>query len=455
MKILIIQLAKFGDLIQTGFFIKRLEEFYGASEVFLLGNEIFKDTAYFLPLKEFIDFNVAEAVDFRKSVVTLKSNNYANNLISRLKNEKFDLIINLNSGLLSEQIAKKVSNDFIGFGSHDFASLQWLYFIMSFVKSRQFAGWNLVDIFAGILPEAGEIKPKEGIDNFNIKPGNKVIIHPGAGNIKRSIRPELIAEIADKLTERDLNVIFTGTMPEMEQSKKISDMMKNKGRALNLTGKTSVSDLKNLLVEADLLISGDTGTMHMGAWTGTQTLSVFLGSAFPWETLGYNLNQMTIFPENSNCSLYPCREDSVCRFNYKCRQIISADYVAENLFSSSPDFTALKKDEFGLTAKHIAENDNNILMNLFREFSKIYFGKFDFNEEKINYLKNLLSEKTKTELKRELKIIKFADPENVNPEKLAVSCPRFIFLFYLKKFSAVLGSPVYDKCIEYISAISD
>jgi hypothetical protein len=54
--------------------------------------------------------------------------------------------------------------------------------------------------------------------------------------------------------------------------------------ALNLTGHFSVSALCRFLRELDLLVTPDTGPMHLAVWTGTPVLNISTGPVNAWET---------------------------------------------------------------------------------------------------------------------------------------------------------------------------
>ncbi len=55
-------------------------------------------------------------------------------------------------------------------------------------------------------------------------------------------------------------------------------------QALNLCGNFTVSSLARFIGELDLLVTPDTGPMHVAVWTGTPTLNLSLGPVNPWET---------------------------------------------------------------------------------------------------------------------------------------------------------------------------
>lgn len=54
--------------------------------------------------------------------------------------------------------------------------------------------------------------------------------------------------------------------------------------AINLCGRFSVGELARFLAQLDVLVTPDTGPMHIAAWVGTPVLNISLGPVSAWET---------------------------------------------------------------------------------------------------------------------------------------------------------------------------
>lgn len=96
-----------------------------------------------------------------------------------------------------------------------------------------------------------------------------------------------------------------------------------KGTARNLTGKTSLAELIQALGHTHLLLTNDTGTMHLAALLGVPTVALF-GSTEPRLT-GPMGEGHRIIRHQVECS--PCflRE---CPLDFRCMQAITAEEVA-------------------------------------------------------------------------------------------------------------------------------
>jgi heptosyltransferase I len=93
---------------------------------------------------------------------------------------------------------------------------------------------------------------------------------------------ERFALLADRLLERDdVSVLFTGGSGDRPVVERILGAMKRP--ALDLTGRTSLKQLAALYQRARLVVSTDTGPMHLAAAVGTPVVALF-GPTAPWRT---------------------------------------------------------------------------------------------------------------------------------------------------------------------------
>ena len=81
------------------------------------------------------------------------------------------------------------------------------------------------------------------------------------------------ATLIDKLIrEQDVQVVLTGAPVDLPLIESVTCRMQE--RAINLAGKTSLPQLVALLQRADLVISGDSGPMHIAAAVGTPLIAI-------------------------------------------------------------------------------------------------------------------------------------------------------------------------------------
>lgn len=97
-------------------------------------------------------------------------------------------------------------------------------------------------------------------------------------------QPEKFAALADRLAESGRAVVFTGGPDDRAGVAAIGAMMRQK--PVNLAGATSLKTLAAVFAKAQVVVSTDTGPMHVAAAMGTPVVALF-GPTAPWRTGPY------------------------------------------------------------------------------------------------------------------------------------------------------------------------
>jgi 3-deoxy-D-manno-octulosonic-acid transferase/heptosyltransferase-1 len=93
---------------------------------------------------------------------------------------------------------------------------------------------------------------------------------------------EHFADLADRMYEKyQVFSVFTGAPEDTKMVQDILSRMRHS--TVDLTGKTTLKTLAALYQKADVLISTDTGPMHLGAAVETPVVALF-GPTAPWRT---------------------------------------------------------------------------------------------------------------------------------------------------------------------------
>ncbi len=108
--------------------------------------------------------------------------------------------------------------------------------------------------------------------------GSRRIIgfQPGAANAFKMWPAENFAALADRLAQAldDIEIVITGSRKEWPLAQKIVDLCATR-HIRNLCGNYDLQDLPFLVHEFELLVSNDTGTMHLAIVLGVPTLCLF------------------------------------------------------------------------------------------------------------------------------------------------------------------------------------
>jgi lipopolysaccharide heptosyltransferase II len=156
----------------------------------------------------------------------------------------------------------------------------------------------------------------------------KIGLCPGAeyGPAKRWL-PERFAETAAKITaQSSAQWILLGTKNDAAIGEQIAAAIGD--HCVNRIGQTTLDQLIDELRQCSLLLTNDTGTMHLAALLGVPVVAVF-GSTEPRLT-GPLGNGHTVLRHHVECS--PCflRE---CPIDFRCMKAVSADEVAGAVLS--------------------------------------------------------------------------------------------------------------------------
>lgn len=152
---------------------------------------------------------------------------------------------------------------------------------------------------------------------------------PGAeyGSAKRW-PVERYAEAALAIAEQtSCEWVIFGAKGDIPLADELTQLMQ--GKCLNLTGKTSLQQLAEELRKCKLLLTNDTGTMHLAAALGVPTVAIF-GSTEP-DWTGPLGNQHTVLRRHVECS--PCFKRE-CPIDFRCMKEITPEHVVGAVVSS-------------------------------------------------------------------------------------------------------------------------
>jgi heptosyltransferase-3 len=104
-----------------------------------------------------------------------------------------------------------------------------------------------------------------------------LIVHPRSHGSSPNWSLERYTELSEKLTERGVSIIITGSPLEADLIGAAFNTLLDKagGRVINLVGRTQLPELKGLIKLAPLLISGSTGPIHIASAVGTPTVGIY------------------------------------------------------------------------------------------------------------------------------------------------------------------------------------
>jgi len=108
-----------------------------------------------------------------------------------------------------------------------------------------------------------------------IGPGDTLVaVHPSASCISKRWPPERFAEVADRLVrERGVRICLVASAADSPAVAQTSQAMRSPH--LNLAGQLSLGELAAVLDRCRLLVSNDSGPVHIAAGVGTPVVDIF------------------------------------------------------------------------------------------------------------------------------------------------------------------------------------
>jgi ADP-heptose:LPS heptosyltransferase len=101
----------------------------------------------------------------------------------------------------------------------------------------------------------------------------RVALHPGATDTRRRWPPEKFAAVGDAAAGAGAEVVVTGTPPERDVVERVVAGMRAPARPL--VGDLSLGGLAALYEGCAVVVSNDTGPMHLAAAVGAATVGIF------------------------------------------------------------------------------------------------------------------------------------------------------------------------------------
>ncbi len=149
-----------------------------------------------------------------------------------------------------------------------------------------------------------------------------IVLFPGASISERRWGTEKFGQLAVKLAEAGYSVVVISGSEDCDAG----DAILSDVDGLNLAGKTSLVGSAAIVAKAALLVSGDSGMLHIGVGLGRPTVSLFgSGIAAKWAPKG---EQHVVINKHLPCSPCTCfGYTPPCPIDAKCLADISVDDV--------------------------------------------------------------------------------------------------------------------------------
>jgi ADP-heptose:LPS heptosyltransferase len=316
MKILVIRLSSIGDIVLTTPVVRCLKKQLGAEVHFLVKKGYYQIISH----NPYIDKIHLYGDDRAK-------------MINKLKEENYDLIIdlhhNLRTMIVKWQLGKK---------SYSFNKLNIQKWLLVNFKIDRLPDIHIVDRYMDTCRELGVVNDGEGLDHFipekdemdisalpeGFQNGYIAWVIGAKGNTKQFPDEKII----NILESTQMPVILIGGKEDRQNAKSICKELTKRPNLFNAVGQYHFNQSASLVKQATLVITNDTGMMHVAAAFGRKILSIW-GNTIPrfgmYPYFGNNYATNRIF-EIADLSCRPCSKigrDHCPKKHFKCMRDIS------------------------------------------------------------------------------------------------------------------------------------
>ena len=154
--------------------------------------------------------------------------------------------------------------------------------------------------------------------------GGQVAFQLGASETRRQWPAERFAALGDILwREAGIRPVLLGSPAEAPLAEAYARAAQHP--FANAVGATDIPKLAALLRRSRLLVTNDTGTMHLAAGLGVRSLAFFFATAQPWDTGPYLAGCCCLEPA---LACHPCAFGRPCPEGERCRTLPEAGPVA-------------------------------------------------------------------------------------------------------------------------------
>lgn len=324
-KILVIRLSSLGDVILTTPLLRILKKQYPRAEVHYCVKSQFASVLYNNPNIDKI-IEVENNIDFT-GLKQLKKN---------IKAESYDIVIDAHNNLRSFYIRLFLPAKKFVFKKYSLRKFLLVKLKLNFMKNlspivNRYVNALGINELNKELPEiftdeASEKSLDDILSDAGIPNKDLICIVPSSRHFTKTYPPEYYAELIEKFDTSKYTVVLTGTGSDRKNIDII--MSSAESNVYNLCDKLNITQLAGLMKRCKLVISGDTGPMHIAE--AVEVNLIMLAGSSVREFGFYPQNGNSVVLENNNLKCRPCSHigRSECPLgHFKCMRDISPEQV--------------------------------------------------------------------------------------------------------------------------------
>ncbi|MFV0423277.1 glycosyltransferase family 9 protein [Oleidesulfovibrio sp.] len=366
--ILVIQMQRMGDLVLTFPLLGWLRLRFPDAPIWVVAEPVFfKGLMALSPAVTFFPPDAAPA----------------------LVRESFSAIINLSHRPNAARLAGSAKAD-AKYGPYDDNGAiriggQWQLYRTSLTHNNRHNAFHWADMNAlDSLPLQTLQKTFWPTISYTKASEGRVGLFLGASEIDKRPSAQFWASLAENLLSKGLKPVLLGGKAELALASEVAALIN--APALNMAGRFSLPELVEVLHSLRLLVTPDTGPMHVAAWVGTPTLNLSMGPVSAWETAPFPPGHFVLQSTISCVGCWRCKHKRpLCHDAFTPHRIAS---LVRMMLSTSgsfvnklhlPGLELLKtsRDEYGLYRLSSLEGqrpDSSLIRQPLKDFWQAFFG---------------------------------------------------------------------------------
>jgi len=318
-KILVLRFSSIGDIVLTSPVLRNLKKSLKEVELHYLTKTAFADLLLHNP-------NVDKLWSFNKDI---------SEVLPSLLSEKFDYVVDLHKNLRTLRLKKKLKVK-----SFSFDKLNVDKFLLTKLKINRMPSVHIVDRYLACVQELGVSNDREGLDYFTNPeseinfletakqlPDKYTVVVMGAAHFTKVPTIQKYREILKAVNKP---FVLIGGDKDFEKAKEIAQNLNVS--TLNYCGKTTLDTSALIIKHAELVITPDTGMMHVASAYKVPVVSLW-GNTVPefGMTPYYGKYKVPfLLAEVKKLSCRPCSKigyESCPKKHFKCTEELDVSQI--------------------------------------------------------------------------------------------------------------------------------
>ncbi len=282
-KIAVLRAGGLGDLVFTLPALRALREAYPGAEITLLGGPLQTEllSGRFEPVERAITVPPSTGVNGPDTGVD-EDEEELKRFFARMREERFDLVLQMHGGggYSNPFVRKLGARVTAGTKTPEAVALDrnvpYVYYqseILRYLEVVSLVGARTADLEPRLPVTDGDLAEAGGA--VQEAEGPLIALHPGAGDPRRRWPPQKFAAVGDALAGAGAHVAVMGIEEDRPLISGVVDAMRHE--AHNLCGQLSLGGLAGILSRCAVVVSNDSGPLHLATAVGAATVGIYWG----------------------------------------------------------------------------------------------------------------------------------------------------------------------------------